>query len=727
MKCFTPIANIDRRGHWPVWFLMVWLSACATRAESLDIRGAEIEYSRTGGVLTVRGDAQVRRDTDVLMADRIRVNTTAEVAEAEGQVRLMRGASLWTGARMRYDFRTRRGDFADVESYEPPWRLRAADIAVESTNRIVLRHACVSTCTNAWPHWHYRIRASELRMRPGDHFTASHGLFYLGSVPSLYLPWVYWSLDPERGFHYRPGRSSAWGLYLLTSYRYRFTPQLLGATEVDVRQDRGVALGQRIRWRSAVGATDPWQGDVHAYYADDRDADSVYRETSGDDADTDRYRLRLRHRHRFGDYDDFSARAQYLSDPYLLEDFFEDEYETESQPYNHAAWSHNRADWTAGLLTQFRINDFFATVERLPEVSFDAMARELGWGFYYESASDLAYLRRRWPAADTRADYDAWRLDSRHQVSRPMEWFGFLNVVPRAAYRATVYDATPLTVTEIRIVPPVTPGAPEETQTVTRVVEDDGVLRSVYEVGAEVSYKLFRVFNPGATALRHVVEPYAGWTWIPEPDQTSAQLYAFDDVERIGKTHVTRLGFRQRLQSKRRGAADLLYADLHTDLQMEPENDEPYLDLVRLDIRAFPSRNLIVRGDGAYSVDAGTLDAWNTRLVWLQSRWFNFDLEHRYRVDRSSVLNAELALFPERAWSLNMETRYDFESETFYEYAGSLQRNLDCMVIRLGGGMRPAVTRADGTERPDDWKVTFDLSIRALDWERARAREADRL
>ena len=63
--------------------------------------------------------------------------------------------------------------------------------------------------------------------------------------------------------------------------------------------------------------------------------------------------------------------SQTISDPDVLEDFFDQEFRYGAQPDNRISLTHRGDDYTATLLGAVRLNDFFDAVERLPDASFD--------------------------------------------------------------------------------------------------------------------------------------------------------------------------------------------------------------------------------------------------------------------------------------------------------------------------------------------------------------------
>ena len=168
----------------------------------------------------------------------------------------------------------------------------------------------------------------------------------------------------------------------------------------------------------------------------------------------------------------FKARASYQSDEGMRREFFESEYKRNLHPSTFVEARHFWDNFSLSAIASPRVNDFFTTVERLPEVKLTAFRQQIGvTPLYYESESRAGYLRRM--LADTNVisglAYEAMRADTYHQIVLPVTLFGWLNVTPRAGGRFTYYSEAD------------GPGA--TTQEINR---------SVFNTGAEVSTKLSR-------------------------------------------------------------------------------------------------------------------------------------------------------------------------------------------------------------------------------------------
>ena len=220
------------------------------------------------------------------------------------------------------------------------------------------------------------------------------------------------------------------GTFLLSSVRYRINPLLIGESHVDWRTERGMGLGQDLTWRTEGRG---YLGDVATYFLDDQKPVDDDEDTEAIDAESQRYRIRLRNTHHIGPRDYVLANLHYLSDEDILEDFFEDEYRRRRQPDNYVMYTHRGDNYAASMLMRGRMNDFYTSVNRLPEVSLSTMRQQAGDSeFYYEGETTASSLEKQWKDGSDKEDYSALRIDTLHTFSHPSKYLGFLTVTPRA-------------------------------------------------------------------------------------------------------------------------------------------------------------------------------------------------------------------------------------------------------------------------------------------------------
>lgn len=686
-----------------------------------------LNYDREHGVVEGIGHAVLKRGDVVLRADYVRVNTETQEAHAFGEVSITRGTDVWTGSSITYNFQTGAGLTPKMEAAVAPFYVKSEQSERTGDGRYILQDAWVTTCNPETEPVDFHVTARRLEVVPSEYIKARGAVWWFGGVPCMYIPYWYRDLDGDFGWQFIPGYSSDDGAFLLSSYHYRITPGLKGRTHLDYRTERGVAGGQDFKWNYG---DDQHVGNFKTYYADDQDPIDPEDVTAGDDITADRYRIRLHDSYSFTDRDLLFGRAQYLSDPDVLEDFFDKEFREERQPDNYADYTHRGDLYTANILARSRLNDFYSNVNRLPEASTVFFRQPIGESdIYYEGQTAAAYLEQVFPKKSASEKYDSFRLDSQHTVYRPAKHFGFLTLIPRAGARGTYYSQTRRTETTTQAsVVTVTNttvdasgatvsqvSSSTTTNTVTRDVPNGADGRGSVELGFETSYKAFGLYDTAYGPRRHIIEPFANYTFIPEPNLTPADLYQFDEVDQLAERNDVRLGVRNKWQERRdSGPSDLIDAEVSTIVNIHRPEGQDTIENLYFDTELRPVEDWAIDFDGTYNIPNGDLTTFNSWLTWDASDQARTRLEYRYRQDDSSLLFGDLTLFPKSRWTYNGYARYEFEQSRMEEVGGYIQHIFHCVGLKVGSNYIPSYTRTDGTEKKDEYRAMVEFWLTAF-------------
>jgi len=712
---------------WATWAAAQFGTAAGRDSSPIETRGDEIKYDRAKGIVEVRGNAVVTKGDQVLRADYIRVNLNTEEAFASGNVELREGDEVMHTQSLSYNFKLGKGVTAKFTGRAEPFYV-VGEKTEKVGDRFLVHDAEVSTCELEKEHWHWHVKARKVEVAPDEHIKSWGARWYFGRLPVMYVPYWYRDLDDDFGFRLYPGYNSRMGAFALGSYRYRINPYVRGETHLDYRTERGVAGGQDFKWRDPEGL---WSGDLLSYYANDRKPIDDDEDTLTKDIDSERYRIRLRHRESFTLRDYFVGQGDYLSDTDVLEDFFEDDYRESVEPDNFASYTHRGDRYTANVIMRSRLNDFYESVNRLPEASLEVLRAPVGESpFYYQSKTAASALERVFAEPSAQDEYDSFRFDTSHTLYHQSRQFGFLNLVPRIGYRGTYYSATRDTetvvetglitttnwvvdvngVTNALLVTSPGPGSP-----VTRETEGAADLRSLFELGCEASLKAFKVWDDPLNPRRHIVEPYANYTLVPEPDLEPQDLLQFDNVDSLGEEHFVKLGVRNKWQTKIDDKPfDLVDADVYTLLKFETDPGEDAVENLYFDVELRPSGWFDLDLDGIYSVADSELDRFNAWARLRPGESFRGRLEYRYLREQSSLVTADVTLYPKETWSYNLYARHQFEDSRFEEGGGYVQRRFDCMVFRTGFNFMPGYTRDDGSEKDDEYRAIIEFWLTAF-------------
>lgn len=707
------------------------VSATVEEPGRVEIEADKLDYIGGTGWIEARGHVVIRKGDQELRADYVRFNRNTENVYASGNVVLKRAGELWKGEKLRGNIGTKIWNVRNLMGGSAPFRVIEVKEAEKGPDNTIIWHrSLVTTCTNEHPNCHYHVRAREVEVVPGEYMNSRGAVWYFGQVPVLYLPYWHRNLKEDFGFRFYPGYNSRMGYFLLSFYLYRLNPVLRGETHVDYRTKRGFGVGQDFKWRHTESR---WFGDLAMYYADDKKPIDDDEDAETADIDGDRYRARLKHNLNMTDRDYMLLQLHYLSDTDILEDFFEGEYREENQPENYLSYSHRGDRYIANLLLRARLNDFYSNINRLPEISLELMRRQLGdSSFYYEGQTAGVHLEKVWEKNRTDAeDFSVFRLDSSHLIHRPVRYFGFLNLVPRVGYRGTYYSKTREVrtsivtnmVTRTNVVMDVNGNINSvvtlatETNTLSNEIQMGADSRSRVEIGLETSFKAFKIWGEAAAPRRHIVEPYANYTFVPEPTLLPERIYQFDRIDSMGEGHWAKIGVRNKLQTKRDDRPfDLADVDVYTVYRIDRDAGENAVDKVFLDAEVWPAEWLYVDLDAIFDVEGSEVNRFNGRVEISRGDSWAAYMEYRFRKENSSLMLADLTLFPGtgRNWTFNTYGRYEFETGRMEEQGGYIQRNFDCMVIRTGLSRMPGYTRSDGSERDDEVRFMAQFWLTAF-------------
>lgn len=671
-----------------LWFA---LSSSTTAQQRPDVEieslSAEslVEYDFESGVAVATNGVLVKSGTAVLTADRARVDPQTGEAEAEGRVRIQQGEQVWVGDFIRYNFLTRQMQAEQFRTGRSPVFAAGEELRGDLTNQIyTARNAYITTDDVAEPA--QKVRAKYIKINPGKSIEARHAVLYLGPVPVFYFPYYSRTLKArENNFSFIPGYRSLFGPFLFTTYNWFLSDEVDGALRLDYRGRRGLAGGADAnlhlgRWGETA---------MKYYYLHDQNPDI---EDNGLDIPADRQRAQLHYDAMPFTNLNVKAAFNYQSDELVLHDFFESEYRHDPQPITFAEVNKLWSNFSLDLYAQPQVNDFFDTVERLPDVKLSAFRQQIGPSpLFYESESSAGYYRRRFAETNDVAsglDYSAARADTFHQITLPQTFFGWLNVTPRAGGRFTYYSAA---------------SGPGGT--------NNEVSRGIFNTGAEVTFKASRLW-PAATnrflavdGLRHIVEPGFNYVYVPTPNQRPPDLPQFDyevpslrllpidfpdynAIDSIDSQNVLRLGLRNRLQTKREGQIEnLVYWEVYTDWRLDRNPNQTTFSDVYSDLAFRPRSWITLESRTATDVEEGVLRSASEALVLRPNHIWSWGISYWYSRDDfrpapyglgegSEWIQNVIFLRLNENWALRAAHNYDLREGRLAEQGYTVYRDM---------------------------------------------------
>ncbi len=689
-----------------------------------DESGAEYNLKTKQGFAT--NGVIIKYSGAMLVAERAAWNEDTGDAIAEGNVRVFYEEQTWTSEHLAYNFFSREVTAQQFRTGKPPVFIEGEGLHAEVTNNVlVATNSFITTDDVSKPAM--RVRAKYIKIIPGKRVIARNAILYVGKVPIFYFPYYSRNLGPRaNNFDFVPGYRSSFGPFLLSSYNWFLGDDLDGALHLDYRQRRGVGAGPDInyhmgRWGEAT---------LRYYYQHDDDS---HANLSGITNSVPENRQRFYFSYLAEPYTNFSVRSQvrYQGDFAILHDFFETEYRQNPQPSTYVEAGKVWQNFSLDLYAQPRVNDFFETVERLPDLRLTGYRQQiLQTPFYYESESSVGYYRRRFAESNGlftavgpfgTNDYSAARADTFHQILLPETFFGWLNVTPRAGARFTYYGRAS------------GPGA-----------TTDEIYRGVFNTGAEISFKASRVWPDveskilDVNGIRHIVEPSVNYVFVPNPNYSGTnQVPQFDyelpslrllpiefpdynAIDSVDSQNVVRLGLRNKLQTKRHDeVVDVADWSVYTDWRLRPQRDQStfadlYSDVV-LRPRSWLTFESLTRYDIAnrqfrlsfHSVTLQPNDIWSWTLAHYYLRDDLRASPTALGEGNNLVINSLFYKLNEN-WGFRASQRFDARRGRMEEQGYTIYRDLRSWTAALTFRIRETTT---GSE---DFGVAFTFSLKAV-------------
>lgn len=413
--------------------------------------------------------------------------------------------------------------------------------------------------------------------------TGRDNFLYIREIPVFYWPYIESPLEDIQSplKRIRVRRDRTFGTQLLTAWN---AFEVLGWEpppgdwrwyfHADYLSKRGPAIGTSGEYESTglFGLPGKYSGlfDAWGIQDDGKDRISRTRKNILPEKNT-RGRVLWRHRQELPEDMTLIAEFAYLSDRNFLEQYFEREWEEDKDQETVLYLKQQRGVWAWSVAGRYRIMDFLTTTDYLPRADFYMFGQPLLPWLSYWTHSSVGYLDYR--PGDFVPDpagiaHDGGRIDTLHELSAPFS-LGPVRVVPFVLGRATGWSEVNTGDDEFRLY-----GAAgvRSSLALWRVFPDiDSDLFNVhglahkmlftadyYIANSDVPYTRLPLYDEldedveQVNRQRFIMREFAGSL----PPQLDPQIYAIRTgletaAETLDDLHAIRLGWRNRLQTKR--------------------------------------------------------------------------------------------------------------------------------------------------------------------------------
>ena len=602
---------------------------------------------RLGGPVKVTGDSGLEVFSNTAVLD-----VTAKSITFEGEVSVYQGEVIQRGARAVYYYERKFLDASGLRVSLDPVLLEAGKFTSEqhgTKSVYVGENSGLTTDDVEKPN--FWIRSKTTTVYPEDRIVLRDMWLYVHDVPIFWLPYLSQPLNAELGYHFLPGDRSTWGVYLLNTYGIMLggdTDPLTGDTKnawllsrwhFDLRSTRGLGTGvdlvdTRLENHKEISG-------LSLAYLYDLSPETSSTGLPRDPMNADRYSAKFKYRitpklENDADWR-FDSNLNLLSDPYYLQDFARTEYQTDPAPDNTLGVYRRDDRSLTSLYARFRINDFYQTDTRLPELTYDRVRAPLfglpvlhegnaSLGIIGQQAADgtqsalinplmgltltdptaqpllaqlsgyelqLAQKMLALPLTDPRRqaiktqllEPSYGRFNTYQELSLPMMFGGFLSFTPQVGAGYSRYFAVS--------------GSEGDSN------------RTQLQAGAESALKFTKDYGSyqnhdwGLNSILHVCQPYANWSVLsadnvaledpmvdsltPTTRPLPMDPMRFTAIDEMQSWNMLRVGMRNSLLTKRDNASfTWLYLDTYVNAVIHAPNNEQAFSNIYNDVQWQP-------------------------------------------------------------------------------------------------------------------------------------------
>ncbi len=692
---------------------------------------ADGETRFEGGVAVAEDNVAISYGDTSIFCDFAQYNPDTKDVLLRGNIRIFREDYIFNGDRAVYNLETKALRAADFAGAAEPFYFGGENLSTIGAENYRVRSGLLTTDDAAVPSWHFK--AKSVRIYPDDRIIFSNVSLVLGKTSVFWWPYLFQSIDDDMAFSISPGYNEDWGLFALTSYRFPIAGDAAGTLRFDARSERGFALGLDIDF--ALGSDERSFGELTTYITDDSDPQtSPNGRTRTEEIDSERYRLSYQSQTYLTEDIYLITDINYLSDEFLLEDFFKQEFIIDPQPDNVVALTKWNENYTITAIGRAQLNDFQQTTERLPEIVLDIKRQNFfGTPIFYEGETGIARLQLSRAddvmvplSLDTTEtmdgemmaapmltgldlvpfiDLETTRFDTFHQFTYPRTYGGWFSFIPRVGFRATYYS-----------------------DTYNQDFEPTGGsdYRLVFNTGFESSFKLTKDYSDsirsraiGLDGIRHVFQPYTNFSLVADSGMGAEQVLQIDrlipsteippldfpqftSIDSIDNWSIWRFGMRNRIYTNRDGGK-FLWFEIDTFMDINFEN--PYTDNTlsnlnnRLVFRPLPWLRFNL--DSQLPLDSDGFTAINSQLNFMVTDYLDINIGQRYLSDSPFFRDSNLFTYGgfwqlNENWGFSMQHRYEAEDSTLESQEYLLHRDLTSWIASLG-----AVIRDNGDNNTD--------------------------
>ena len=679
--------------------------------------------------VTFHDKVQLRSSNGIeIHANQATIDESDQSITFRGSVSTFQGSARHRGDSVKYYYETRKLSTNNLRTSLAPIIMESGRFeVVEGKEGNIYQGTNAGISTHDAENPNFWLRGEKVTVVPGDKIKFKNLKLYAGDRPIFWLPSLTQSFDGEFNYRPTPGGRSNWGAFLLNEYSHdlggipdsltgiRSTPTHRATWRGDIYTRRGFGLGLDLE--SYKYKDKPNLGSISLYHIYDFNP-GIQRsaEPRFNFDDPNRFIVQVRQRAETnllpGATGHVDLNSTLLSDTFFLEDFRPSVFITDFQPDNTLSLSQQWKD--SQLLTawtRFRINDFYQSDQRLPEIAFDQVRRPIfGSAILHESQNTIGLYRedlgsvqedalraefinnettedRRDAIENLLAGNGFARFHTYHELSLPFSPSRGLTITPRAGLGYTRYEGIE--------------GPLDSEQRTHLQASVDASLKFTKKYPDWVSKKW------GLDSALHVFQPYINASVLQTNDLDATfrpierlsgttrpralNLGRFAAIDEITDWQILRLGAQNRILTKRNGSSHQ-WLSVNTFIDVFGEDPEFNRSVSNLytDVHWSPLPWLDVTAETQVPLFSDSnFTELSTGVQFMPNENTEIGLRHRFLENHPILLDSnrlELRIYHRfnEEWGVGTSHRWEFADNTLEFQQYSLYRNLDSWALNLG-------------------------------------------
>lgn len=511
--------------------------------------------------------------------------------KASENLMLQYNGKVFTGEELDFDFIKNTGMIYEGRTYISPWYIKGETIELKEDGNYQVINAYATTCVDKESNWD--LKAKRVNIIDKERIRAKDITFRVFSVPTLWLPFYKVNLQkfsdpsllqykmtwdkgvgPRATIRYQIYSWKNWAFF--TRLDFRLKRDYGGAFETEYFSDnkRSQLITKNYLARDIL-PTDP-KNTTRYRYQGDGFAHSLSGKTNA-----------------YITWDKYS-------DIHMPTDFKSEDFEINPAKKTEVYLRHQEDHLIALFRARGRANPFESLKQDLPTAFLTYIPyRFPKLGIYSKNFTKGAYLDFAYSEdlETNLSDFKSFRLESHHELYRPIQIKGF-TFTPSIGAVGVFYSDSPL---------------------------NDTVGLGVLKYGATFLTRLFRSYQ----TTNHILTPYIEYQGLSKPTASFDRHYIFSLQDGYNRLNELKLGVRSLLSFKTNPNPFFtidLYANAYfSDLDIPQTFPKLYLDLTWL----FPK--LEINFYNAWNFRHQVIDYSNFRAAFTVNENFAFKFNIRYR------------------------------------------------------------------------------------------------